>query len=108
MEKSDKIYIAGHTGLVGSAIMRKLEKQGFINLVFKNHSELDLTMQKETEEFFAEENPDYVFDAAARVGGIYENDNYPAEFIYENLQIQNNIIHSAHKSRVKKLLFIGS
>lgn len=108
MEKDAKIYIAGHGGLVGSAIKRKLEAEGYVNLVFKSHSELDLTNQKATEEFFMREKPDYVFNAAARVGGIHENDTYPAEFIYENLQIQTNIIHSAYKSGVKKLMFIGS
>ena len=108
MEKDAKIYISGHAGLVGSAIKRKLEAEGYMNLVFKSHSELDLTRQKETEDFFMKEKPDYVFNAAARVGGISENINFPADFILENLQIQTNIINSAYKSGVKKLMFIGS
>lgn len=108
MEKNSKIYIAGHRGLVGSSIKRKLEKEEYKNLIFKKHSELDLTDQKATQEYFLREKPDYVFDAAAKVGGIYANNTYKADFIYENLQIQNNIIHSSYKVGVKKLLFMGS
>lgn len=108
MEKSDKIYIAGHTGMVGSAIWRRLEADGFTNLIGRSMAELDLTRQADVEAFFAAEKPDYVFVAAARVGGIYANNVYRAEFIYQNLAIQNNIIHSAHVSGVKKLLFLGS
>src|SRR3989344_4646123 len=108
MEKDSKIYISGHKGMVGSAIKRKLEAEGYLNLVLRSHSELDLKRQKATENFFMKEKPQYVFNAAARVGGIHENEEYPADFIYENLQIQNNVIHSAYKSGVKKLMFIGS
>ncbi|MBI2124600.1 GDP-L-fucose synthase [Candidatus Pacearchaeota archaeon] len=108
MEKDSKIYISGHNGMVGSAIKRKLEAEGYLNLVLRSHSELDLTRQKATENFFMKEKPQYVFNAAARVGGIHENEAYPADFIYENLQIQSNVIHSAYKSEVNKLMFIGS
>lgn len=108
MNKSDKIYIAGHRGMVGSAIRRKLEKEGFSRLVFRTSHELDLRNQNETEAFFAMERPDHVFLAAAKVGGIMANNTYRAEFIYENLQIQNNVIHFAWKYGVKKLLFLGS
>lgn len=108
MEKSDKIYIAGHTGMVGSAIWRRLEADGFTNLIGRSMAELDLTRQADVEAFFAAKKPDYVFVAAARVGGIYANNVYRAEFIYQNLAIQNNIIHAAHESGVKKLLFLGS
>jgi GDP-L-fucose synthase len=108
MGKKDKIYIAGHKGLLGSAIKRKLEKEGYKNLVFRTHAELDLRNQKDTEDFFEKEKPDYVFMAAAKVGGIYANSNYKAEFLYDNLQMQNNLINSSYKSRVKKLLFIAS
>ena len=108
MEKDSKIYISGHKGMVGSAIKRKLEAEGYLNLVLRSHSELDLTRQKATENFFMKEKPQYVFNAAARVGGIHENEAYPADFIYENLQIQNNIINSACMSGVNKLMFIGS
>jgi GDP-L-fucose synthase len=108
MEKDAKIYIAGHKGLVGSALVRKLENQGYSNIITKNHSQLDLIDQKAVEQFFNEEKPDYVFLAAAKVGGILANDTYPAEFIYDNLMIQNNVIHNSYKSGVKRLLFLGS
>src|SRR3989344_343037 len=108
MRESDKIYIAGHKGLAGSAIVRALEKQGLNNLVLRAHSELDLLDQKATADFFKKEKPEYVFLAAAKVGGIMANKTYPANFIYENLAIQNNIIHNAYLNGVKKLLFLGS
>ncbi len=108
MNKQSKIYIAGHTGMVGSAIRRKLEADGYENIIGKTLEELDLTRQAEVEAYFERERPEYVFDVAARVGGIYANDTYRAEFIYQNLQIQNNIIHSAYMFGVKKLLFLGS
>lgn len=108
MNKNDKIYIAGHGGLVGSALVRALEKQGYTNLLFRTSAEFDLTIQVDVETFFAKEKPDYVFLAAAKVGGIHANNIYPADFIYNNLAIQNNIIHSAWKSGVKRLLFLGS
>jgi len=108
MEKNSRIYIAGHKGLVGSAIVRILRKEGFTNLILRTSSELDLRNQKATEEFLEKEKPEYVFDAAAKVGGIRANMTYPAEFVYDNLQIQNNIIHSSWKNGVKKLLFLGS
>ena len=108
MNKSAKIYIAGHRGLVGSAIYRNLVNKGYHNLLTRTHSELDLTDQVKTNAFFLKEMPDYVFLAAAKVGGILANNNYPAEFIQENLLIQNNVIHAAYKSEVKRLLFLGS
>lgn len=108
MEKSSKIYIAGHKGLVGSAIVRNLEKNGYNNFVFRTSKELDLINQKATAEFFALEKPEYVFLAAAKVGGIKANDDFPADFIYQNLEVQNNVIHNAHLNTVKKLLFLGS
>ncbi|KKQ40680.1 MAG: NAD-dependent epimerase/dehydratase [Candidatus Magasanikbacteria bacterium GW2011_GWA2_37_8] len=108
MNKDAKIYVAGHRGLVGSAIVRKLQSEGYNNLILKNHSELDLLNQQAVADFFATEKPEYVFLAAAKVGGILANDTFPAQFIYENLQIQNNIIHNAYLSGVKKLLFLGS
>ncbi len=108
MEKNSKIYIAGHNGLVGSAIIRNLKSNGFNNLVLKTHKELDLLDWQEVKKFFETEKPEYVFLAAARVGGILENDTYPADFIFQNLQIQNNIIHNAYLNKVKKLLFLGS
>ncbi|MGD8771197.1 MAG: GDP-L-fucose synthase, partial [Desulfobacterales bacterium] len=108
MEKNLKIYIAGHTGLVGSALFRKLEVDGYSNLIVRNHSDLDLTKQGHVEAFFQTERPEYVFLAAAKVGGIMANFTYPAEFIYTNLAIQNNIIHAAWKTGVKRLLFLGS
>ena len=106
--KNIKIYIAGHRGMVGSAIQKTLRAQGYSNVVTKTHVELDLTNQKMVEDFFYHEKPDHVYIAAAKVGGIYANNNYPADFIYENLMIEANIIHSAFKNGVKKLLFLGS
>ncbi|MBU2520755.1 MAG: GDP-L-fucose synthase [Proteobacteria bacterium] len=108
MEKDSKIYIAGHRGLVGSAIMRRLKAEGYKNFITRTHAELDLTRQEKVEEFFREERPDYVFLAAARVGGIYANNIFPAEFIYSNLAIQTNIIHASYLFGVKKMLFLGS
>ncbi len=108
MDKNSKIYVAGHKGLVGSAIVRELKRKGYNNLILKTHSELDLERQEEVEKFFKEEKPEYVFLAAAKVGGIMSNKTYPAEFIYNNLLIQVNVIHSAYKFGVKKLLFLGS
>ena len=108
MNFTDKIYVAGHRGMVGSAIVRKLENLGYSNIIYRTSSELDLKNQIEVEQFFQEEHPKYVFVAAAKVGGIVANNIYRAEFIYENLMIQNNIIHSAHKYGVTKLLFLGS
>lgn len=108
MDKNAKIFVAGHKGLVGSALVRQLEKEGYKNLIKKTHQELDLANQAEVARFFAETQPDYVFLAAAKVGGIIANNTYPAEFIYQNLQIQNNLIEAAHQQKVKKLLFLGS
>jgi GDP-L-fucose synthase len=108
METTSKIYVAGHRGLVGSAIVRAITAQGFTNLLTRTSKELDLTNQKAVTDFFATERPKYVFLAAAKVGGIMANKNYPAEFIYQNLQIQNNVIENAHKNEVEKLLFLGS
>jgi GDP-L-fucose synthase len=108
MDKNSKIYVAGHKGLVGSAIHRKLKEKGYTNFVLKTLDELDLTNQSETKRFFEKEKPEYVFLAAAKVGGIIANYNYRAEFIYDNLMIQNNIIHNSYLTGVKKLLFLGS
>lgn len=108
MEKSDLIYVAGHAGLVGSAIVRSLNQSGFHNLLLRTHAELDLTCQHGVENLFQECRPDYVFLAAAKVGGILANWEHSAEFIYENLMIQNNVIHQSCVSGVKKLLFLGS
>lgn len=108
LDRDKKIYVAGHRGLVGSAIVRCLEKEGFSRIVTRTHEELDLTRQTETEAFFAREKPDYVILAAAKVGGIYANDTYPADFIMKNLQIECNVIDAAYKNQVKKLLFLGS
>jgi GDP-L-fucose synthase len=108
MEKNAKIYIAGHRGMVGSAIHRKLEKEGYTNFVTRVSSELDLRKQNDVAQFFEQEKPDYVFLAAAKVGGIVANNTYRAEFLYDNLQIQNNIIHSSYLNGVKKLMFLGS
>ena len=108
MDKDSKIFVAGHRGLVGSAIVRTLQERGYENIVTRTRSEVDLLNQKKVEEFFVSENIDYVFDAAARVGGIYANDHYSGEFIYENIQIQTNLIHYAWKYNVKKFLFLGS
>ncbi len=108
MEKQAKIYVAGHRGMVGSAILRGLHKRGFENLIFRKSSELDLRDQTAVADFFRKERPDYVFLAAAKVGGILANNTYRADFLYENLMIQNNVIHSAYKNSVKKLMFLGS
>ncbi len=108
MEKSAKIYIAGHRGMVGSAILRNLQAKGYENFVVRTHSELDLTSQAAVNEFFATEKPDYVFLAAAKVGGIVANNTYPAQFFYENSMIQNNVLHASYVNGVKKLMFLGS
>lgn len=108
MEKDAKIYVAGHRGLVGSALMRQLAARGYTNLLTRTHAELDLTRQADVEAFFAAERPEYVFLAAAKVGGILANNTYPAEFIHQNLAIQTNVIHAARKYGVKRLLFLGS
>jgi GDP-L-fucose synthase len=108
MEKQDKIYIAGHRGLVGSAIASNLRGKGYNNICIRTHAELDLTDQAATADFFAQEKPAYVFLAAARVGGILANDTYPADFIYDNLVIQTNVIHAAYQSGVVRLMFLGS
>ena len=108
MHKESKIYIAGHRGLVGSAIVKNLQKKGYTNIIGKTHNELDLLDQQAVASFFASEKPEYVFLAAAKVGGIVANNTYRADFIYENLQIQNNIIHQSYKNNVKKLMFLGS
>lgn len=108
MTKKSKIYIAGHRGLVGSALIRKLQSEGYNNLIIRTHAELDLLNQAAVADFFAIIKPEYVFLAAAKVGGILANSNFPAQFIYENLQIQNNIIHHSYLNGVKKLLFLGS
>ena len=108
MNKQSKIYIAGHRGLVGSALVRKFQELGYDNLILKTRSELNLLNQQEVADFFAVEKPEYVFLAAAKVGGIGANSTYPADFVYENMMIQTNIIHSAYKNNTKKLLFLGS
>ncbi|NET51810.1 MAG: GDP-L-fucose synthase, partial [Merismopedia sp. SIO2A8] len=108
MENNAKIYVAGHNGLVGSAIVRTLTAQGYTNLVVRSSRELDLRSQAEVKAFFEQERPDYVFLAAAKVGGIHANNTYRAEFIYDNLVIETNVIHSAYETGVKKLLFLGS
>jgi GDP-L-fucose synthase len=108
MEFDSKIFVAGHNGMVGSALVRKLKSKGFNNLILRSKSELDLTNQSLTEKFFTEEKPEYVFLSAAKVGGIIYNDTFPADFIYENLQIQNNVINSSYNNNVKKLMFLGS
>ncbi|MCO6499220.1 MAG: GDP-L-fucose synthase [Vicingus serpentipes] len=108
MNKEDKIYIAGHRGMVGSAIERKLRKDGFTNIVTRTSKELDLKNQQAVNDFFAAEKPDYVFMSAAKVGGILANNIYRGEFIYDNLMIELNVVHAAHTIRVKKLLFLGS
>ncbi len=108
MNKTDKIYVAGHRGMVGSAILRKLEVEGYINVVVRTSSELDLRNQQNVVDFFSSEKPDHVFLAAAKVGGIVANSTYKADYIYENLMIEANVIHSSYKFGVKKLLFLGS
>jgi GDP-L-fucose synthase len=108
MKKTAKIYVAGHRGLVGSSIVHALKKQGYKNLLLRTHKELDLLNQKSVEAFFKKERPEYVFLAAAKVGGIMANKTYPADFIHSNLVIQNNVIHNSYKYKVKKLLFLGS
>ena len=107
MNKQAKIYVAGHTGLVGSAIVRKLKENGYTNLLMKKHEELDLTDRAAVREFFEKERPEYVFVAAARVGGVLINDKLPAEFMYTNLAITMNVIDTAYRSHVKKLLYIS-
>lgn len=108
MHNSSRIYIAGHTGLVGSALLRKLQSQGYENLIVRTHSELDLTDQKAVNSFLEKEKPEYVFLAAAKVGGILANNTYPADFIYQNLAIQNAVIHQSFVHNVQKLIFLGS
>ena len=108
MNKNSKIYVAGHRGLVGSAIVRNLQEKGYNNIVYRTRNELDLTNQEDVRKFFEDEKPEYIFLAAAKVGGIHANNSYPADFIYDNLMIQNNVIKSAHDFNVKKLLFLGS
>jgi GDP-L-fucose synthase len=108
MERNARIYVAGHRGLVGSALMRNLQAKGYNALLTRTHAELDLTDQRAVESFFASEKPDYVFLAAAKVGGIHANNEYPADFIRDNLAIQSNVIHAAWKNGVKRLLFLGS
>ena len=108
MNINDKIYIAGHRGLVGSAIVRQLESRGFTNLIVRSHKDLDLTNQEKVQNFFKQESPDNVILAAAKVGGIHANNTYPADFIYQNIMIEANVINSAYESKVKSLLFLGS
>lgn len=108
MDKEAKIYVAGHRGMVGSAIVRRLEKEGYGNLVLKTSSELDLRNQGQVEQFFSEEKPEYVFLAAAKVGGIVANSKHPADFMYDNMILEMNVIHSAFVNQVKKLMFLGS
>jgi GDP-L-fucose synthase len=108
MDKAARIYVAGHRGLVGSAIVRRLQAEGYANLILRTSAELDLRNQAAVADFFAQEQPDYVFLAAAKVGGIVANNSYPAEFIYDNLMIQTNVIHQAYLHKAKKLLFLGS
>src|SRR5271163_4058608 len=108
MESTSRIFIAGHRGLVGNAIRRGLECQGYTNLLLKTHAELDLTNGPAVATFFAEERPDYVFLAAAKVGGILANNTYPADFIRDNVQIQTNVIDAAHRYGAKRLIFLGS
>jgi len=108
MNKDSKIYVAGHRGLVGSAIMRKLQKEGYTNIIARTHKELDLTNQAQTQEFFEKEKPEYVFLVAAKVGGIHANDTYPADFAYINIMIESNVIKASYDYGVNKLLFLGS
>jgi GDP-L-fucose synthase len=108
MKKNSKIYVAGHRGLVGSAIVRNLAEKGYSNIITRTREELDLLDPQKVADFFSQEKPDYVFLAAAKVGRIHANDIYPADFIHQNLQVQNNVIHNSYLSKVKKLLFLGS
>jgi GDP-L-fucose synthase len=108
MNKDSSIFIAGHNGMVGSALLKRLRAEGYRNLILKERNELDLTKQPDVLSFFDQKRPEYVFLAAAKVGGIFANDTYPAEFIYQNLMIEANVVHAAYKSGVKKLLFLGS
>lgn len=108
MDKGSKIYVAGHRGMVGSAIVRNLEAKGFTNVIYRTSKELDLKNQAAVDDFFSEENPEHVFLAAAKVGGIHANNIYRGEFLYDNLMIEANVIHAAYQHRVKKLLFLGS
>lgn len=108
MTKGDKIYIAGHNGMVGSSLTRKLKSEGFHNLIFRSSNELDLRNQQKVQGFFDHEKPDYVFLAAAKVGGIFSNNKYRADFLYDNLMIESNIIHSSYAHNIKKLVFLGS
>ncbi|MCF7800317.1 GDP-L-fucose synthase [Candidatus Babeliales bacterium] len=108
MQKNSRIYVAGHKGLVGSAILRKLKQKGYENIITKSHKELDLTKQEEVEEFFEKQKPEYVFLAAAKVGGILANRDYPADFIYQNLMIACNVINASYKNNIKKLINLGS
>src|SRR5262245_53354329 len=108
MNQDSRIYVAGHRGLAGSAIWRELERAGFKKLIGRTHAELDLLDPVAVRAFYDKERPEYVFDAAAKVGGILANDRHPAQFLYENLQIQNNLIHGAREASVKKFLFLGS
>ena len=104
---SQKIYVAGHRGMVGSAVVRTLQAQGYTNIIGRTHAELDLTNQAQVASFFEQERPDQVYLAAAKVGGIHANNTYPAEFIYDNLMVQNNVIDQAFRAGVKRLLFLG-
>lgn len=108
MNPNSKIYVAGHRGLVGSAIVRQLEAKGYSNFVFRTHKELDLVNQTQVNDFFAAEKPDFVFLAAAKVGGIHANNTYPADFIYDNLMVEANVVNAAYQNKVKRLLFLGS
>jgi GDP-L-fucose synthase len=108
MHLNDKIYVAGHSGLVGSALVRELKKEGYNNLLLRTHDELDLTNQVQVQDFFKKEKPNIVILAAAKVGGIHANNTYPADFMYQNLMIQTNVVHAAYKINVKRLLFLGS
>ena len=108
MNRNDKIYVAGHRGMVGSAMVRKLQQEDFDRIIVRTSSELDLRCQQAVEAFFEQEKPDYVFLSAAKVGGIMANNSYRAEFLYDNLMIQGNVIHAAYKNKAKKLMFFGS
>ena len=108
MQRDAKIYVAGHRGMVGSAIVRKLKQHGYTNLVLRDHAALELTDANATQRFFDEERPDHVFLAAARVGGVLANSTFPADFLFQNLAIQTNVIHSAYRAGVKNLTFLGS